>query len=86
MGLGAAGTATRPGRRLALDALLQYQPVMFTRAFGQMLAAAAAGNPGLVARPIAWDAALVEHHAVGLNAVFATIQLLLGLGIARRGR
>ena len=67
-----------------LDALLQYQPVMFTRAFGQMLAASAAGNPGVVARPITWDAALVEHHAVALNAVFATIQLLLGLGIALR--
>ena len=67
-----------------LDALLQYQPVMFTRTFGQMLAATAAGNPGVVARPITWDAALVEHHAVALNAVFATIQLLLGLGIALR--
>ena len=49
-----------------------------------MLAATAAGNPGVVARPITWDAALVEHHAVALNAVFATIQLLLGLGIALR--
>ena len=67
-----------------LDALLQYQPVMFTRAFGQMLAETAAGNPGVIARPISWDAALVEHHAVALNAVFATIQLLLGLGIALR--
>jgi hypothetical protein len=67
-----------------LDAFLQYQPVMFTRAFGQMLAATAAGNPGFVARPITWDATLVEHHAVALNAVFATIQLLLGLGIAVR--
>jgi hypothetical protein len=67
-----------------LDALMQYQPVMFTRAFGRMLAEAAAGNPGVIARPISWDAALVEHHAVALNAVFATIQLLLGLGIALR--
>src|SRR5215469_14183572 len=67
-----------------LDAFLQYQPVMFTRAFGQMLAATAVGNPGFVARPITWDATLVEHHAVALNAVFATIQLLLGLGIAIR--
>jgi hypothetical protein len=67
-----------------LDALLQYQPVMFTRAFGRMLAETAAGNPGVIARPISWDAVLVEHHAVALNAVFATIQLLLGLGIALR--
>jgi hypothetical protein len=67
-----------------LDALLQYQPVMFTRAFGQMLAATAHGNPGVIARPITWDATLIEHHAVALNAVFATVQLLLGLGIALR--
>lgn len=67
-----------------LDALLQYQEVMFTKAFGQMLAATAPGNPGFLARPITWDAALVEQHAVALNAIFATIQLLLGLGTAFR--
>ena len=33
-----------------LDAILQYQPVMFTRAFSQMLAAAADGNPAFVSR------------------------------------
>ncbi|MGD0556202.1 MAG: hypothetical protein ABSA93_14630 [Streptosporangiaceae bacterium] len=67
-----------------LDGLLQYQPFMFTKAFGQMLAATAPGNPGAVAHPITWDATLVEHHAVLLNVIFATIQLLLGLGIAFR--
>jgi hypothetical protein len=67
-----------------LDAILQYQPVMFTRAFSPMLAAAVAGNPAFVSRPILWDAHLVGQHPVPLNAVFATIQLLLGLGIAWR--
>jgi hypothetical protein len=67
-----------------LDGLLQYQPFMYTEAFGQMLAGTAAGNPGVIARPISWNAALVEHHLVLLNTVFATIQLLLGLGIAYR--
>ncbi len=67
-----------------LDGLLQYQPFMFTKAFGQMLAATGPGNPGVIARPITWDATLVEHHAVALNAIFATIQLLLGLSIAFR--
>ena len=90
---GAAGWAAPDARRrlqLALgalwllDAILQYQPVMFTRAFGQMLAAAAAGNPALVSQPIIWNAHLVEQHPVLLNAVFATIQLLLALGIAWR--
>ena len=67
-----------------LDGLLQYQPVMYTSAFGQMLGDAATGNPGIIARPITWDAALVGHHLILLNTVFATIQLLLGLGIAYR--
>jgi hypothetical protein len=67
-----------------LDGLLQYQPFMFTKAFGQMLAGTAPGNPPVIARPITWDATLVEHHLVLLNTVFATIQLLLGLGIAFR--
>lgn len=49
-----------------LDALLQYQPVMFSAAFGRMLAATATGNPGVVARSITWDAALTEHHAAAL--------------------
>jgi hypothetical protein len=67
-----------------LDGLLQYQSWMFTKAFGQMLAGAADGNPAVIAAPITWDAHLVEHNPVLLNAVFATIQLLLGLGIAWR--
>ena len=91
-----AGATTVPGtdaRRVLqlilaatwlLDGMLQYQPFMYTQAFGQMIEGAAAGNPGIVARPISWNAALVEHHLVLLNTVFATIQLLLGLGIAYR--
>jgi hypothetical protein len=67
-----------------LDGVLQYQPFMYTKAFGQMLAGGAAGNPSVIARPITWDATLVEHHLVLLNTIFATIQLLLGLGIAFR--
>jgi len=67
-----------------LDGLLQYQPSMYTTMFGQMIGGSAAGNPGVVARPILWDAALVAGHLVLLNTVFAAIQLLLGLGIAYR--
>lgn len=67
-----------------LDGLLQFQSVMFTKSFGQSLAATAAGNPWLIARPIVWDATLIEHHPVLLNAIFASAQLLLGLGIAFR--
>ena len=67
-----------------LDAVLQYQSFMFTRAFAQMLAEAAQGNPAFIAGPITWSARLIDHHVVVMNAVFATIQLLLGLGIAWR--
>jgi hypothetical protein len=67
-----------------LDAILQYQSWMFTRAFGHMLAATAAGNPGVIARPIIWSAGIIEHHPAPANAAFATVQLALALGIAWR--
>jgi hypothetical protein len=67
-----------------LDGVLQYQGFMFTKGFNQMLAGTAAGNPAIIAKPITWDATLIAHHPVLLNAIFATIQLLLGLGIAFR--
>jgi hypothetical protein len=67
-----------------LDAVLQYQSFMFSRAFGQMLGTTAAGNPAWVAGPIRWNAALVENHTVLLNTVFATIQLTIAIGIAAR--
>jgi hypothetical protein len=67
-----------------LDGVLQYQGFMFSRAFNQMIAGTADGNPAVVAKPITWNATLVDHHMVLLNAIFATIQVLLGLGIAFR--
>jgi len=66
------------------DGILQYQPSMFTKAFPQMLADSAQGNPSVVAGPITWSAGLIDHHLALLNAVFATIQVALGLGIAWR--
>jgi hypothetical protein len=67
-----------------LDGILQYQPSMFTKSFPDMLAESAHGNPAVVAGPITWSANLIDHHVVVLNALFATIQLALGLGIAWR--
>lgn len=80
------------GRRLRLalaavwllDAALQYQPYMFTKAFAQTLAASAQGNPPVLAGPITWSAGIIGHHPVAANTGFATIQLLLALGIAWR--
>jgi hypothetical protein len=67
-----------------LDAVLQYQAFMYSKGFTQMIGGTAAGNPSVIARPITWNSTLVEHHLVLLNTVFATIQLLIGLGIAFR--
>ena len=67
-----------------LDAVLQYQSFMFTKAFAQMLGGTAAGNPAVIADPITWSARLIGNHVVVINAIFATIQLLIGLGIAWR--
>ncbi len=67
-----------------LDGILQFQPSMFTKAFPEMLAGTSAGNPAFVASPVNWSATLITHHLVVLNAVFATIQVALGLGIAWR--
>jgi hypothetical protein len=90
---GAATSSGRDARRVLqlalaatwlLDGLLQYQSSMYSPMFGEMIGDTATGNPGVIARPISWNAALVGHHLVLLNTVFATIQLLLGLGIAYR--
>ena len=67
-----------------LDGVLQYQSFMFTKAFGQMLAGSADGNPAFVADSVRWAAGIIEHSPATTNAAFATIQLALGLGIAWR--
>ena len=80
------------GRRLRLalaalwliDAALQYQPFMFTKAFGQMLAGSARGSPPVIADSITWSAGIIGHYPVATNAAFATLQLLLAIGIAWR--
>lgn len=67
-----------------LDAVLQYQTFMFSQGFPRMLAATAAGNPAGVADPVTWSAHLIGTHPGAANAAFATLQLLLALGIAWR--
>ena len=64
--------------------MLQYQSFMFSKAFAQMIGSTASGNPAIIADPITWSARLIGDHVVVTNAVFATIQLLIGLGIAWR--
>ena len=67
-----------------LDAILQLQSFFFTKGFGQMLAAPAAGDPAVIADPINWSARLIEAHPTWTNAAFASVQMFLALGIAWR--
>jgi hypothetical protein len=67
-----------------LDAVLQFQAFMFSRGFSQMLGATAAGNPAVIAGPINWSAKIIAEHGTATNAIFAFIQLAIGLGIAWR--
>jgi hypothetical protein len=65
-----------------LDAALQYQPYMFSRAFAtQTLAPTAQDNPAPIAESITWSVGLIADYPVVTNAVFATVQLLLALGL-----
>jgi hypothetical protein len=49
-----------------------------------MLAASAAGNPAFIADPITWSARLIAGHPTWTNAVFASVQLFIAVGIAWR--
>jgi hypothetical protein len=65
-----------------IDAVLQYQPYMFTKAFVTVsLQPVAAGNPWIFHRPIVWSDHLMIHHIVLWNALYATIQLLIAIGL-----
>jgi hypothetical protein len=68
-----------------LDAALQYQPYMFSKAFvSEVIFSTAPGNPGFVSGPVTWAAGVMVRHIAVYNALFATIQLLLGLGLLWR--
>jgi hypothetical protein len=79
---------TRRGLQIALGLLwlvdggLQLQPFMLKASFArQVIAPAAAGQPHFVAGPVTWAANLLAAHPVAWDVPFATIQLLLGLGL-----
>jgi hypothetical protein len=67
------------------DGILQYQTYMFSKDFSaSFLAGMAEGNPDWIASSILWAAHIVEGNPVLINAVFATLQLGIGLAIAFR--
>ena len=65
-----------------LDAGLQYQPFMFTTAFpNETIKSAGAGSPAWISSPVTWSADLMAHHIVVWNGLFATVQLVIALGL-----
>ncbi len=64
-----------------LDGALQLQSFMFTRGFAhQIIAPVAEGQPSFVSAPVRWNAELIAHQPALCNAVFAAVQLALGIG------
>jgi hypothetical protein len=80
-----------PGRRLLqvclgliwlLDAGLQFQPYMFGPFFvTQGIQLTTAGAPAVVASSVSWAGHVMLEHIAVYNAVFATIQLLIAIGM-----
>jgi hypothetical protein len=70
-----------------LDAALQYQPYMFSRMFPAMMLAPSGtgGEPAFVSGPVLGAARLFSSAPVAWNAMFATIQLALAIGLLYRG-
>jgi hypothetical protein len=65
-----------------LDAALQYQPFMFGPFFvTQVIEPSTAGSPAIVSSSVTWASELMLRHIVLYNALFATIQLLIAVGI-----
>jgi hypothetical protein len=68
-----------------LDAALQYQPFMFSKSFvSQVISPSAMGSPALLANPVMLSSQLIGHDTAAFNAAFATIQLLLAVGLLWR--
>lgn len=65
-----------------IDAALQFQPYMFSPFFvTQTIQPVAAGDPRIVAISVRWASRLMLQHEPLLNGFFATIQLLIAVGI-----
>lgn len=67
-----------------LDGGLQFQSFMYSRAFAQMLAAGAAGQPGWLHDSVLWGARMANGNLAVWNTLFALTQVLIGLGLLYR--
>ena len=65
-----------------LDAILQFQPYMFTQDFPKRtLLPAGQGSPSWVSGPVDWSARLMADHLAFFNTLFGLTQLAIGVGI-----
>ncbi|HEY0869846.1 MAG TPA: hypothetical protein VGD55_05590 [Acidothermaceae bacterium] len=68
-----------------LDAGLQFQPYMFTTKFAvEVIDPAGAGQVPFVSTPIEHVVNVISAHPAPYNAVFASVQLAIGLGLLLR--
>ena len=68
-----------------LDAALQYQPYMFGHGLADdIIAPTGPGSPAWVNGPVGWTARLIDHQTVVFNALFATVQLVIAVGLLSR--
>ena len=68
-----------------VDGALQLQPSMFGRRFVTgVLVPSLAGSPRFVAGPVLSVAHWLEPHVAAWNALFASVQLLIGVGLLVR--
>lgn len=67
-----------------LDGVLQLQPFMYSSGFPALLRVNAVGQANWVHASLIWGANLAEHHLTLFNTGFATVQVLLGIGLLHR--
>ncbi|MGH3471059.1 MAG: hypothetical protein ACRDPG_03310, partial [Nocardioidaceae bacterium] len=68
-----------------LDGALQFQPFMFTSGLSNgVIAPAGQGQPIYISSGVGWAADLILAHPVVLDALFATLQIAIGLGLLLR--
>lgn len=82
MAPGRRGLQLSLGLSWLLDAALQLQPFMFRPSFVTMIIeAAATGNPHFVTASVNWAGDLMLHQVAVFNTAFATVQLLIAIGL-----
>jgi hypothetical protein len=65
-----------------LDGGLQFQPFMLRTSFARdVISPLASGQPHFVAGPVQWAASLIAAHPVAWDVPFATVQVLIGIGL-----